>query len=64
MVLIISEHCAVKYADVIVADNIIIQRYIKTNHNKESTLIKYGGDQSVQIKPLEGNIIKHPFINT
>lgn len=57
-----SEKCAVKSADVIVADNIIIQKYIKTIYNKESELIEYGGNQSVYIKPTLKDIRRFPFL--
>ncbi len=39
-----SEKMAVKYADVIIADNKGIQDYIKETYNKESKLIAYGGN--------------------
>jgi len=58
----VSEKCAVKFADVIIADNIIIQKYIKSNYNKESELIEYGGDQSIHIKPTKDDIKIFPFL--
>ena len=39
-----SEAMAVKYADVIVADNKGIQDYVAETYHKESALIAYGGD--------------------
>lgn len=39
-----SEAVAVKYADVIIADNKGIQDYVKEIYHKESVLIAYGGD--------------------
>lgn len=60
----ISERCAIKFTDVIIADNIIIQKYIKSKYNKESELIEYGGNQSVYIKPSKIDIKRYPFINT
>ena len=39
-----SEAMAVKYADVVVADNKGIQDYVKEVYHKESSLIAYGGD--------------------
>ncbi|MDR1624466.1 MAG: DUF1972 domain-containing protein [Tannerellaceae bacterium] len=39
-----SEAMAVKYADVIVADNKGIQDYVTETYNTSSTLIAYGGD--------------------
>lgn len=39
-----SEAMAVKYADVVVADNKGIQDYVRETYGKESALIAYGGD--------------------
>lgn len=39
-----SEAMAVKYADVVVADNKGIQDYVREVYHKESALIAYGGD--------------------
>ena len=39
-----SEAMAVKYADVVVADNKGIQDYVTETYHKDSTLIAYGGD--------------------
>lgn len=41
-----SEKQLIKYSGQIVSDNIGIQEYLKTEYNKESTLIAYGGDQA------------------
>ena len=43
-----SESLAVKFADVIVADNKGIQNYVKKTYKKETVLIPYGGDQVVR----------------
>ena len=43
-----SESLAVKYADVIVADNKGIQDYVRKTYKKESVLIPYGGDQVIK----------------
>lgn len=58
----LSEKCAVIYADIIIADNIIIQQYIKSTYNKEGKLIEYGGDHSVSIKPTLKDINKFSFL--
>lgn len=39
-----SEAMAIKYADVIVADNKGIQTYVNETYHKESVMIAYGGD--------------------
>ena len=58
----LSEKCAVKSVDAIIADNLIIQNYIRSNYDKESKLIEYGGDQSVYIKPSVKDINNFPFM--
>lgn len=45
-----SEALAVKFSDVIVADNKGIQDYVKKTYKKDSVLIPYGGDQV--LKPV------------
>ena len=45
-----SEHIAIKYADIIIADNFAIQEYIKEEYQKKSELIAYGGDHVVPAK--------------
>lgn len=50
-----SEKLAVKYANEVIADNKAIQEYIKTEYNKESTLIAYGGNHASKI-PLEKSV--------
>ena len=44
----LSEKMAVKYADVIIADNKGIQDYVKEEYGKESALIAYGGDHVIR----------------
>ena len=48
-----SEAMAIKYANVIIADNKGIQNYIKEEYGKESKLIAYGGDHVQQIMSNE-----------
>lgn len=43
-----SESIAVRYADIIVADNKGIQDYVTNIYNKKSELIAYGGDHVLQ----------------
>ena len=45
-VLRISEALAVKYADVVIADNKGIQDYVSEVYHRPSTLISYGGDHA------------------
>lgn len=43
-----SEKMAVKYADVIIADNKGIQDYVKEEYKKDAELIAYGGDHAIR----------------
>lgn len=57
-----SEKLAVKYSDVVVSDNKVIQDYIKDEYKKESQLIAYGADH-VQKKELSNEVlVKFPFL--
>ncbi len=42
----LSERLTVTYADVLIADNAEIQRYVKDAYGKKSVLIAYGGDHA------------------
>ena len=44
----LSESIAVKYADIVVADNKGIQDYVMKTYNRTSALIAYGGDQVIR----------------
>ena len=44
----LSEKMAVKYADVIIADNKGIQDYVREEYGKDSVLIAYGGDHVIR----------------
>lgn len=44
----LSEKIAVKYADVIISDNMGIRDYVKEEYNKESVFIAYGGDHVIR----------------
>lgn len=48
-----SEAMAVRYADVVIADNKGIQEYVRETYRKPSTLIAYGGDQTLREVPEE-----------
>lgn len=56
-----SEKLAVRYADVIVADNKAIQDYVTSEYGKSSELIAYGGDHALcNIKNAENRVLnKH-----
>ncbi|MGS0724749.1 DUF1972 domain-containing protein [Shewanella sp. 0m-11] len=50
-----SEQLAVKYADVLIADNDGIKDYIKSEYNKKSEVIAYGGEHAL-ISDIDSNI--------
>jgi len=63
MFLKLSERCAINAADAVIADNKVIQDYIKQTYGKKSYLISYGGDHSSS-RPLSREILKkYPFLN-
>lgn len=49
----VSEAAAVRFSDVVVADNKAIQEYIRDEYGRKSSLIAYGGDHST--RPLRDN---------
>ena len=58
-----SEKIAVKYADVVVSDNKVIQDYVFSEYGVRSELIAYGADH-VTKEPLSDEIKnKYPFLN-
>ena len=52
----ISEAMAVRFANVIVADNKGIQDYVRETYHKEAVLIAYGGDQVLRNIPEDRQI--------
>lgn len=57
-----TEKIAMKYATVIVADNQHFCNYIKSEYQKESVLIEYGGDHTSTIQPTSEMLEKYPFL--
>ncbi len=58
-----SEKMAVKYADVVITDNKVIQEHVKESYGKESELIAYGADH-VESVPLSDEILEqYPFLS-
>lgn len=45
----LSEHFGVKYSDIVVADNKVIQYYIKESYQVNAEIIEYGGDNVVNV---------------
>ncbi len=59
----ISESMAVKFADIVIADNKAIQSYVFNNYGKESKLIAYGADHSKKIDISTEISEKYKFLN-
>lgn len=59
-----SEKLAVKYADIVVADNAVIQNYVTSEYNVTSELIAYGADHVESVFLSDEIKIKYPFLNS
>ncbi|MFA5921271.1 MAG: DUF1972 domain-containing protein [Methylococcaceae bacterium] len=58
-----SEKLAVKYADVVITDNKVIQNYVLSEYGVESTLIAYGGDHAIAA-PLSKKVLsQYPYLD-
>ncbi|MFR9607655.1 MAG: DUF1972 domain-containing protein [Rikenellaceae bacterium] len=51
--------CAIKFADIAIADNKAIQDYLLEEFNRESELIEYGGDNAIRVEDDEKLITKY-----
>lgn len=58
-----SESIAVKYADVVIADNKAIQKYTKEEYGVGSELIAYGADHCEKEKITKEILSKYPFLS-
>ena len=59
----ISEKVAVKWADVVVADNKAIKEYIADEHGVSSVLISYGANHVKKESLTDSVKVKHVFVN-
>lgn len=59
-----SESLLVKNSKEIIADNKGIVEYLKSEYNRKSTLIAYGGDQVNKIRPNPWDIAQYPFLKS
>ncbi len=57
MFLKLSEKIGVRFSDLVITDNLLIQQYIRKTYKRESTLIEYGGDQASFVK-LKAETVK------
>jgi glycosyltransferase involved in cell wall biosynthesis len=60
----LSEKLAVKYANVVVADNKVIQKYIKSEYGVQSELIAYGADHVTKEILSDELKVKYPFLGS
>ncbi len=60
----LSEKMAVRYADTVITDNLIIREYVEDGYKRnDAWLIEYGADH-VQHKTIEQeSLVKYPFLN-
>jgi glycosyltransferase involved in cell wall biosynthesis len=60
----LSEEMAVRYADTVITDNLIIREYVEDGYRRsDAWLIEYGADH-VQHKAVEPeSLVKYPFLN-
>ncbi|QKJ28029.1 glycosyltransferase, family 4 [Aliarcobacter cibarius] len=59
-----SEKLAVKYADVVVADNKVIQEYVSSEYGVQSELIAYGADHVTKEILSDELKVKYPFLGS
>jgi glycosyltransferase involved in cell wall biosynthesis len=57
-----SERVAIKYADVIIADNGAISQYVNIQYNKECSQIAYGGDHVMARQPKQFDRQQYGFL--
>ena len=53
IVLRILEKIAVRFSDVVISDNVEIQKYVFEQYARESTFIPYGGEHATRVSELE-----------
>lgn len=59
-----SEKIAVKYSDLVIADNKVIQEYVGRIYNRKAHLIAYGGDHTTKEKITSETLNEFPFLST
>lgn len=57
-----SEKIAVKYSDVVIADNKVIQEHVKNSYGIEAKLIAYGADHTNALDITQKTFIEFPFL--
>lgn len=58
-----SEKLAVKYADVVITDNKVIQDYVQDEYGKKSELIAYGADHVKKLQIDVEVMVEYPFLS-
>ena len=57
-----SEALSIRFSKYIISDNLGIQKYIKSEYRRESSLIEYGGDQSFKVIPEQSDLDEYSFL--
>lgn len=60
----LSEKLAVKYADIVITDNKVIEDYVKMEYKKDSVLIAYGADHVKKLELSEKLLAQFNFLST
>lgn len=56
------ERICIKFSDIIIVDNNVIQDYLTNRYNVKSTIAEYGGDHSIKVSASEELKEKYPFL--
>lgn len=56
------EYLAVKFAHADITDNEAIQNYTAIRYKTLSTVIEYGANHAIQVKPAAGDKVRYPFL--
>ena len=58
------EKLCIRFSDVVVVDNQVLQDYVKDTYNIDSVLAEYGGDHAIRRPITDELIVKFPFLET
>jgi len=59
-----SEKIAVRYSDLIISDNLVLQSHIYKTYAKKSVLISYGGDHAVHRSLSDDTLLSYDFLSS
>lgn len=58
----VAEWMAVKFSHASITDNEASQDYTAIRYNKLSSIIEYGADHTLKVKPTREHLVKYPFL--